>query len=134
MIFINTQEEIQTLLESLDARVSQYVLCIVYWSHFGPCPKCDCSGYCDVNCVGDNCKIVRNGNASSCACTSGDDDATTSGSCSITCPGGCKAIANNGQCYCLCNGNDGDDVCVIDCPPQCTVTRDRFGKCQCVCF
>ncbi|PRD22205.1 UNVERIFIED_CONTAM: hypothetical protein NCL1_49711 [Trichonephila clavipes] len=86
------------------------------------------AGYCDVNCVGDNCKIVRNGNASSCACTSGDDDATTSGSCSITCPGGCKAIANNGQCYCLCNGNDGDDVCVIDCPPQCTVTRDRFDR------
>ncbi|GFS66223.1 uncharacterized protein TNIN_432241 [Trichonephila inaurata madagascariensis] len=31
----------------------------------GPCPKCDCSGYCDVNCIGDSCKIVRNGNACS---------------------------------------------------------------------
>ncbi|GFS66226.1 spider silk-constituting element SpiCE-NMa2A3 [Trichonephila inaurata madagascariensis] len=100
----------------------------------GPCPTCDCSGYCEVNCVGDSCKIVRNGTACSCACTSGNDDARASGSCSITCPGGCKAIANNGQCYCLCNGDDGDDVCVIDCPPQCEVTRDRNGKCQCVCF
>ncbi|GFS66125.1 spider silk-constituting element SpiCE-NMa2A1 [Trichonephila inaurata madagascariensis] len=101
----------------------------------GPCPRCDCTGFCDVNCVGDSCKIVRNGNACACACASGDDDdAGTSGSCSITCPGGCKAIANNGQCYCLCNGNDGDDVCVIDCPPQCEVTRDSNGNCQCVCF
>ncbi|GFS66127.1 spider silk-constituting element SpiCE-NMa2A4 [Trichonephila inaurata madagascariensis] len=77
----------------------------------GPCPTCDCSGFCDVNCDGDSCKIVRNGNACACACASGDDDAGTSGSCSITCPDGCKAIANNGQCYCLCNDNDGDDVC-----------------------
>ncbi|GFY33406.1 uncharacterized protein TNCV_2226761 [Trichonephila clavipes] len=94
-------------------------------------------GFCDVNCGGDSCKIVRNGNACACACTSGDDDAGTSGSCSITCPGGCKAIANNGQYYCLCNDDDGNDVCDaddIDCPPQCEVTRDSNGKCQCVCF
>ncbi|GFY34051.1 spider silk-constituting element SpiCE-NMa2A4 [Trichonephila clavipes] len=102
----------------------------------GPCPRCDCSNFCSVNCAGDSCKIVRNGNACACACTSGDDgDAGTSGTgCAITCPGGCKAIANNGQCYCLCNGNDGDDVCVIDCPPQCEVSRDSNGQCQCICF
>ncbi|GFR11938.1 spider silk-constituting element SpiCE-NMa2A [Trichonephila clavata] len=101
----------------------------------GPCPSCDCSGFCDLDCAGDSCKVVRNGNACACACTSGDDDdAGTSDACAITCPDGCTAIANNGQCSCLCNGNDGDDVCVIDCPPQCQVTRDCNGNCQCVCF
>ncbi|GFR08037.1 uncharacterized protein TNCT_667451 [Trichonephila clavata] len=109
----------------------------------GPCPTCDCSNYCTVSCVGDSCKVIRNGDQCSCSCTSGDGDAGIGAfGCSITCPSGCNAQAVNGQCKCVSDdcaddGGDGGDVdvaaysCSISCPSGCNALAVN-GNCKCV--